>query len=52
MLDDYLTIRKNGEHEIVIQKSRFICTVIRAETEQEAQDFIAKVKKEELGCYT
>ncbi|EUJ27932.1 hypothetical protein MFLO_12898 [Listeria floridensis FSL S10-1187] len=45
MLDDYLTIRKNGEHEIVIQKSRFICTVIRAETEQEAQDFIAKVKK-------
>ncbi|WP_167628807.1 YigZ family protein [Listeria valentina] len=46
MLDHYLTIREEGEHEIVIQKSRFICTIARAYSEEEAQSFIAKIKKE------
>ncbi|RDW99532.1 YigZ family protein [Listeria kieliensis] len=46
MLDHYLTIREEGEHEIVIQKSRFICTIARAYSEEEAQGFIAKIKKE------
>ena len=33
------------EHEIVIQKSRFIAYVNRAVTEDEAQQFIQKIKK-------
>jgi len=46
MLSQYYTVKNNGEHEIVIQKSRFIAHVMRAETEEEAQEFIQKIKKE------
>lgn len=46
MLSQYYTVKHNGEHEIVIQKSRFIAHVMRAETEEEAQAFIQKIKKE------
>ena len=45
MLLQYLTIKDYGEHEIVIQKSRFICYVSRATTEEEAQEFIQKSKQ-------
>lgn len=44
MLLQYLTIKDYGEHEIVIQKSRFICYISRATTEEEAQEFIQKIK--------
>ncbi len=43
---DYLTVKTTGEHEIVIQKSRFIAHISRAETEEEAQDFILQIKKQ------
>ena len=46
MLPSYYTVKGNGEHEIVIQKSRFIAHVARAETEEAAQDFIQRIKKE------
>src|SRR4051812_46989094 len=46
MLPSYYTVKGNGEHEIVIQKSRFISHVARAETEEAAQAFIQKIKKE------
>ncbi|MFC5711367.1 YigZ family protein [Thalassorhabdus alkalitolerans] len=46
MLTSYYTVKPSGEKEIVIQKSRFIAFVQRAETEEEAQDFINKIKKE------
>ena len=46
MLPRYYTVKGNGEHEIVIQKSRFIAHVARVETEEDAQDFIQKIKKE------
>lgn len=46
MLPSYLTVKGSGEHEIVIQKSRFIAFISRAETEEEAQEFIQKIKKE------
>ncbi|QVY61225.1 YigZ family protein [Cytobacillus gottheilii] len=46
MLPSYLTVKGYGEHEIVIQKSRFIAFISRAETEEEAQEFIQKIKKE------
>ena len=51
MLPEYRTIYRGGEDEIVEKKSRFIATVIPAETEEEALDFIEK-QKEILGCHT
>lgn len=46
MLPQYHTVKENGKHEIVIQKSRFIAHVTRAETEEAAQEFIQSIKKE------
>ena len=45
MRTNYKTVKGQGEHEIVIQKSRFIAHVNRAETEEEAQNFIQHIKK-------
>lgn len=45
MLQKYYTVKGYGEHEIVIEKSRFICYVNRAETEEEAIAFIQRIKK-------
>ncbi|MEH6948159.1 YigZ family protein [Bacillus sp. JJ634] len=45
MLPYYLTVQHRGEHEIVIEKSRFIAHVARTETEEEAQTFISEIKK-------
>lgn len=45
MLPSYYTMKDYGEHEITIQKSRFIAHVNRAETEAEAIDFIQTIKK-------
>jgi uncharacterized YigZ family protein len=45
MLSHYYTVKTTGEHEIVIEKSRFISQISRAETEEEAQEFIQAIKK-------
>ena len=45
LLSSYYTVAGFGEHEIVIQKSRFICYINRAKTEKEAQEFINTIKK-------
>lgn len=45
MLHHYNTVKGYGEHEISIERSRFIAYVNRAETEEEAQAFIADIKK-------
>lgn len=45
MLLQYYTVKEYGEHEIVIQKSRFIAHIQRTETENEAQEFIQAIKK-------
>lgn len=46
MLSVYYTVKKEAsEHEINIQKSRFIAHIKRAETEAEAQEFIQTLKK-------
>ena len=44
MQKDYLTVKGFGETEIIIQKSRFLTYVNRAETEQQAQAFIEEIK--------
>ncbi|MGM0217915.1 YigZ family protein [Enterococcus sp. AZ126] len=46
MLDSYFTIRSDGESEIEIKKSRFICSLKRVSSEDEAKEFIAQKKKE------
>jgi uncharacterized YigZ family protein len=45
MLESYMTVKGYGEHEIIIQKSRFISYINRATTEEEAQQFILEIKK-------
>lgn len=45
MRQDYLTIKDYGESEIIISKSRFLTYVNRAETEEQALDFINHIKK-------
>lgn len=45
MLDQYITVKGYGEQEIIINKSRFISYVNRAETEDEAIQFIEEIKK-------
>ncbi len=37
--------KDGGSHEIIIQKSRFIGTIKRVESEEEAQNFIQELKK-------
>lgn len=46
MLESYHTIAQNGQHEIVIRGSRFLCTLERVESEEEAKAFINRIKKE------
>ncbi len=45
MLPNYFTVRGFGSHEIEIEKSRFICYINEAKTEQDAQQFILEIKK-------
>ncbi|GEQ49848.1 YigZ family protein [Tetragenococcus koreensis] len=46
MLDTYRTIQKDGQAELEIKKSRFICSLKRVYTEEEARNFIQQLKKE------
>ncbi len=50
MLLTYQTVKMYGEHEIIVQKSRFISYFERVTSEQEAQNFINKIKKAKLEC--
>lgn len=40
------TIRRGGEHEIEIKKSRFICAMARVDSEDAARAFIAERRKQ------
>ena len=46
MLPHYYTIKENGQHVIEIKKSRFICTLQRIESEEDAKELIQALKKE------
>lgn len=41
----YLTIKDGTTHEVVIKKSRFICSLARIKSEDEAQAFITEISK-------
>ncbi|GAA0473678.1 YigZ family protein [Streptomyces stramineus] len=45
-MEQYRTVAREGVHEIEINKSRFLCALAPAATEEEAQAFIARVRKE------
>ncbi|MDR0921197.1 MAG: YigZ family protein [Lactobacillales bacterium] len=44
--NEYFSIAENGQSEIEIKKSRFICSMKRVNSEEEAKEFIAGLKKE------
>lgn len=44
-MDEYLTLKKDGSREVVIERSRFITTAKRVESEEEAKSFVAEMKK-------
>lgn len=46
MQEQYRTVARAGVHEAEINRSRFLCALAPAATEQEAQDFVARVRKE------
>ncbi|WFB06224.1 YigZ family protein [Streptomyces sp. LX-29] len=46
MQEQYQTVPRAGVHEIEINKSRFICALAPAATEQEAQEFVRRVRAE------
>ncbi|MER7047503.1 MULTISPECIES: YigZ family protein [Streptomyces] len=46
MQDQYRTVAHEGVHETEISRSRFICALAPAATEEEAQAFVARIRKE------
>ncbi|WP_374984028.1 YigZ family protein [Streptomyces fradiae] len=46
MQEQYLTVAREGVHETEINRSRFLCALAPAATEREAQDFVARVRRE------
>lgn len=46
MQDEYRTVARAGVHETEVNRSRFLCALAPAATEGEAQDFIARIRKE------
>lgn len=46
MQEQYRTVARAGVHESEINRSRFLCALAPAATEEEAQAFVARVRKE------
>jgi uncharacterized YigZ family protein len=46
MAERYLTVAREGVHESEIKRSRFLCALAPAATEEAAQDVIARVRKQ------
>ncbi|MGW7052405.1 YigZ family protein [Streptomyces sp. NPDC054887] len=46
MQEQYRTVARAGVHEAEINRSRFLCALAPAATEREAQDFVARVRRE------
>ncbi|WP_328899099.1 YigZ family protein [Streptomyces sp. NBC_00441] len=46
MQEEYRTVARAGVHESEINRSRFLCALAPAATEEEAQEFIARVRRE------
>ncbi|ALO06871.1 Protein co-occurring with transport systems [Streptomyces venezuelae] len=46
MQEQYRTLAREGVHETEINRSRFLCALAPVADEREAQDFVARVRKE------
>ncbi|MFE4173724.1 YigZ family protein [Streptomyces sp. NPDC056909] len=46
MQEQYRTVARAGTHETEINRSRFLCALAPAASEREAQEFVARVRKE------
>lgn len=44
-MENFLTINENIESEITVKKSKFICNLIKIETQEEVEEQIKKIKK-------
>ena len=42
---NFITIRENIQNEIVVKKSKFICNLIKVETQEEAENVIKQIRK-------
>ncbi|MDH6228087.1 putative YigZ family protein [Streptomyces sp. MJP52] len=55
MQDEYRTVARAGVHETEINRSRFLCSLAPVATEEEAQAFVAAVRREHAdathNCY-
>ena len=52
MSKKFITIKEDSYDEFVEKKSTFITHLIRVSSEDEARDFIQKMKKKTLRCNT
>jgi uncharacterized YigZ family protein len=50
MVDRYLTVARAGVHESEIKRSRFLCALAPADSEEAAQEFVRRVRKEHPGA--
>lgn len=44
-MNNFISIKQNIETEIVVKKSKFICNLVRVESQKEAEECIKKIKK-------
>lgn len=44
-MDSFISIKENIQTEIVVKKSKFICNLIKVETQEEAENIIKQIKK-------
>ena len=47
-MENFITIKENVQSEIVVKKSKFICNLIKIETQEEAEDIIKQIKEKIL----
>lgn len=47
-MEKFISIKENVQTEIVVKKSKFICNLIKIESQEEAEDYIKKNQKEVL----
>jgi uncharacterized YigZ family protein len=50
MPEQYVTVAAEGVHETEVSRSRFVCALAPADTEEEARAFIARVRAEHPGA--
>ena len=51
MKETYYTISQDGQNQIEIKKSKFICHLFRIDNEKQAREYINQIKKEH-GSFT